>query len=212
MPGGPKKQSQRENGSFTAMPETSSQIVQRLHALFDACWERELAENPLQATYIGDPRFNALWPDLSPAAQTRAFEANQAALAELSVLQELGLPKDQVLNAELFRHELLARLDLAPFQPLAWAISAREGPQALNEIAEFMPLETRADFEVWLQRLRGLPAYLSQYATLLADAAQSGRTQPRFLMERVMPQLDLQVVENVEPTVMRPCFARRHGR
>ncbi len=190
------KQTMPENAASATMPETSAQLVQRLHALFDACWDRELAENPLNATYIGDPRFNALWPDLSPSAQARAVLANQAALAELENLLRLGLPKDEALNAQLFRHELLARMDLAPFQPLAWAISAREGPQALNEIAEYMPLETAADFEVWLQRLRGLPGYLSQYAAVLSEAAGSGRTQPRLLMARVLPQLDLQVVDD----------------
>ena len=179
------------------MPETSAHLVQRLHALFDACWARELAENPLNATYIGDPRFNAQWPDLSPAAQARAVQANQAALAELDQL-EAGLPASEHLNAQLFRHELLARLDAAKFQPLAWAITAREGPQALNEWAEFMPLETPADYEVWLQRLRAMPHYLAQYAQLLDDAAKSGRTQPRLLMQRVLPQLDQQVLDEPE--------------
>ncbi|MCV2367548.1 DUF885 domain-containing protein [Roseateles oligotrophus] len=188
------------------MPETSAQLVQRLHALFDACWERELAENPLNASYIGDPRFNALWPDLSPAAQARALQANQNALTELESLLRLGLPEDEALNAQLFRHEMQARLDVAPFQPLAWAISAREGPQALNELAELMPLETAADFEVWLQRLRGLPDYLLQYTALLNDAAHSGRTQPRLLMARVLPQLDLQIVEDPEQSPFFSAF------
>jgi uncharacterized protein (DUF885 family) len=188
------------------MPQPSDPLVQRLHALFEACWERELAENPLNATYIGDPRFNALWPDLRPAAQTRSEQANRAALAELEALVQAGLPATEQLNAQLFRHELLARLDLAPFQPLAWAISAREGPQALNELAEFMPLETAADFEIWLQRLRGLPDYLTQYASLLDAARMSGRTQPRLLMERVLPQLNLQVVMDAEQNPFYSAF------
>ncbi|MCV2357986.1 DUF885 domain-containing protein [Paucibacter sp. TC2R-5] len=188
------------------MTQTLSPSVQRLHALFDACWERELAENPLQASYIGDARFNALWPDLSPAAQARSTTANQAALAELDALMEAGLPTEEQLNAQLFKYELQARLAVAAFQPLAWAISAREGPQSLNEIAEFMPLDSAADFEIWLQRMRGLPAYLAQYEALLSDAASSGRTQPRLLMQRVMPQLDLQVVDDPEQSPFFSAF------
>ncbi len=188
------------------MPQPSAPLVQRLHALFDACWERELAENPLNASYIGDPRFNALWPDLHPAAQARSLQANQAALTELEGLLQAGLPASEHLNAQLFRHELLARLSLAPFQPLAWAITAREGPQSLNELAEFMPLETVQDFEVWLQRLRGLPHYLLQYETLLHDAALAGRTQPRLLMARIVPQLDLQVVDEPEQSPFFSAF------
>ncbi|MCZ8077426.1 MAG: DUF885 family protein, partial [Paucibacter sp.] len=185
-----------EPAAHTAVPTPSP--TQRLHALFEACWERELAENPLQASYIGDPRFNALWPDLSEEAQARSEAANRAALAELDAIEAAGLPEGERLNAELFRHELRARLDVLPFHPLAWAISAREGPQALNEVAELMPLDTVADFEVWLQRLGGLPDYLQQYGELLERAAASGRTQPRLLMERVLPQLDGQCVSEPE--------------
>ncbi|WP_271009772.1 DUF885 domain-containing protein [Paucibacter sp. B51] len=181
-----------EPAAPTVVPTPSP--TQRLHALFEACWERELAENPLQASYIGDPRFNALWPDLSEEAQARSEAANRAALAELEAIEAAGLPESERLNAELFRHELRTRLDVLPFHPLAWAISAREGPQALNEVAELMPLDTAADFEVWVQRLRGLPNYLQQYGELLERAAANGRTQPRLLMERVLPQLDGQCV------------------
>lgn len=188
------------------MPDTSDFLVQRLHALFDHCWERELAENPLQASYIGDARFNAWWPDLSPAAQARSLAANQVALSELETLVREGLPQDEQLNAQLFRHELKARIDVTAFQPLAWAISAREGPQTLNEVAEVMPLDSVADFEIWLQRMRGLPAYLDQYAALLSEAAQGGRTQPRLLMQRVLPQLDLQVVESPEQSPFFSAF------
>jgi prolyl oligopeptidase len=199
-------------GAFATMSETSATAVQRMHALFEACWERELAENPLNATYIGDTRFNAFWPDLRPAAQARSELANHAALAELDKLLQAGLPAEEQLNAQLFRHELLSRLAVAPFAPLAWAISAREGPQALNELAELMPLDTAGDFEVWLQRLRGLPDYLAQYQDLLHDAALSGRTQPRLLMQRVLPQLDLQVVDEPQQSPFYSAFRQLPAR
>jgi len=183
------------------MPQTNSetsQAVQQLHALFAECWERELAENPITASYIGDPRFNALWPDLSPAALAASEAANRDALARLHALPRASLPAEEQLNFDLFQHELQARLAVLPFQPLAYAISAREGPQSLNELAEIMPLDSVADVEVWLQRLRGLPRYLDQYSALLRQAALAGRTQPRLLMERVLPQLEMQVDAKVQ--------------
>ena len=57
-------------GSVSLAPLTASaDATKDLHALFDREWERDLAENPLGATYIGDPRYNDRWPDISPAAQ-----------------------------------------------------------------------------------------------------------------------------------------------
>ncbi|MEJ6007469.1 DUF885 domain-containing protein [Paucibacter sp. AS339] len=178
--------------STSESPTAAATEVQKLHALFEACWTRELAENPITASYIGDTRFNALWPDLSPAALAASEAANRAALTELQAIPRAALPATEQLNYDLFQHELQARLAVLPFHPLGYAISAREGPQSLNELVEIMPLDSVADVEVWLQRLRGLPSYLSQYSEVLRQAASQGRTQPRILMERVLPQLAMQ--------------------
>jgi len=172
--------------------------IQALHALFDATWQRDMAENPLLASYYGETAYNHLWPDLSPAAEARAHAANADALARLRALPRSALPAEEQLNHALFEHLLQARLALQPLHPEAYSITARDGPQSLNELSELMPLGSPAEVEVWLQRLQGLPDYLAQFEALLARSARDGRTQPRLLMERVLPQLAMQLVD--EPT------------
>lgn len=172
--------------------------IQALHALFDATWQRDMAENPLLASYYGETAYNHLWPDLSPAAEARAHAANADALARLRALPRSALPAEEQLNHALFEHLLQARLALQPLHPEAYSITARDGPQSLNELSELMPLGSAAEVEVWLQRLQGLPDYLAQFEALLARSARDGRTQPRLLMERVLPQLAMQLVD--EPT------------
>lgn len=177
-------------------PTDTRATVQALHQLFEATWQRDMAENPLAATYYGERSFNHLWPDLSPAADARAQEADRQALATLQALPREQLPAEEQLNRDLFEHLLQARLALHPLHAAAYSITARDGPQALNELAEIMPLATADDISVWLQRLEGLPAYLNQFAELLERSARAGRTQPRLLMERVLPQLAMQRVED----------------
>ena len=141
-------------------PTDTRATVQALHQLFEATWQRDMAENPLAATYYGERSFNHLWPDLSPAAEARAQEADRQALATLQALPREQLPAEEQLNRDLFEHLLQARLALHPLHAAAYSITARDGPQSLNELAEIMPLATADDFSVWLQRLEGLPAYL----------------------------------------------------
>jgi len=172
--------------------------IKALHALFDATWQRDMAENPLLASYYGETAYNHLWPDLSSAAEARAHAANADALARLRALPRSALPAEEQLNHALFEHLLQARLALQPLHPEAYSITARDGPQSLNELSELMPLGSPAEVEVWLQRLQGLPDYLAQFEALLARSARDGRTQPRLLMERVLPQLAMQLVD--EPT------------
>jgi len=53
--------------------------------------------------------------------------------------------------------------------------------------------------------MAALPGYLDQYAELLRRAAREGHTQPKVIMDRVVPQLAMQVVDRPEDS---PFFAR----
>ena len=175
--------------------DTTASPAQSLQSLLDATWARDMAADPLLATYVGETAYNAAWPDLSPAARAARQAADRAALAQLQAIPRGELPEQEALTHELFELELQGRIKLQDFFHEAYAITAREGPQSLNELAELMPLDSPADLRVWLQRLRGLPAYLAQYEDLLTEAVSRGHTQPRCLMERVLPQLDAQLVD-----------------
>ena len=54
--------------SLIAVPFASHAADARLQALFDSAWEADLRDNPISADYLGDHRYSADWPDLSPAA------------------------------------------------------------------------------------------------------------------------------------------------
>ena len=160
-----------------------------LHALFEREWERDLADNPLLATYRGDRRYDDLWPDISPAAMAKSQAADARVLEDLAAIARGELPPAEQLNYDLFRFEYEDRVAAAPFHPEYYSITARGGPQTLNETAERMRFDNAADFDTWLRRLERLPAFLDQYGELLKRAAAERRTQPRVIMERVLPQL-----------------------
>jgi uncharacterized protein (DUF885 family) len=177
----------------------------RLEALLEREWQRDLADNPLAATYRGETLYNDRWPDLAAAAQQARDAANARVLTDLQRIPRAELGADDQLTYDLFRIEYENRVAVAPFHPEYYELRAREGPQSLNEVAEQMPFETVADHATWLRRLAVLPGYLDQYATLLRQAAAAKRTQPRVIMERVLPQLQMQVVDKPEDS---PFFER----
>ncbi len=176
-----------------------------LHALFDKSWQRDLSDNPLSATYIGDTRFNDRWPDVTPANLDRIARDDAAVLVALKAIPRAALTPADQLNYDLFQREYEDRIAVLPFRAEAYLVTARGGVQTLNEAAEVMPFETVADYEIWLRRLAALPAYLEQTTTLLRVSARAGRTQPRLLMDRVLPQLAMQVVARPEDS---PFYAR----
>ncbi|MGQ0428754.1 MAG: DUF885 domain-containing protein [Gammaproteobacteria bacterium] len=183
----------------------SADATTELHALFEREWERDLRENPLLATYRGDRRYDDRWPDLSPAAEQASDAADARVLRELDGIAREALSAADRLNYDLFRRLYEERVASARFRPEYYAIRAREGPQSLNEVVETMRFETVADYELWLKRLAALPGYLEQYGERLRRAVAEARTQPRVIMDRVVPQLALQTVDRPEDS---PFFAR----
>jgi len=183
----------------------ASDAVTELHTLFEREWERDLAERPLLATYLGDPRYDDRWPDISPAAQQARNAADSKVLEELARIPRAELPPAEQLNYDLFRFTYDDRVAAAKFHPEYYEIRAREGPQSLNEVAEIMPFQTVTHYENWLRRLASLPAFMDQYGELLRRAAAEKHTQPRIIMDRVLPQLAMQTPGRAEES---PFFER----
>jgi uncharacterized protein (DUF885 family) len=191
-------------GALFAAP-ASADAVADLHALFDREWERDLSDNPLSATYLGDPRYNDRLPDISPAALAARQAADAKVLDDLARIPRDALPPAEQLNYDLFRHEYETRKAAVPFHAEYYSIEASSGPQSLNEIAEVMPFATVKDYENWLGRMGAIPAYLDQYGERLRRGVREKRTQPRAVMERVLEPLAKQVPPKPEDS---PYFER----
>jgi uncharacterized protein (DUF885 family) len=180
--------------------------VDRLHALFDRGWEQDLNDDPIGATYVGDTRFNDRWPDVSRAHLDRSHASDLAILAELRTIPRDALGEAEQLNYDLFEREYTQRLADSEFHLEYFQMSAAGGIQTLSEIAEDMPFETVADYEAWLKRIDGVAAYMQQYTDLLRAGAREKRTQPRELMQRVLPQLAQQIVDKPEDSLFYARF------
>jgi uncharacterized protein (DUF885 family) len=188
-----------------APAHASESATARFEALLEREWQRDLADNPLVASYRGDTRFDDRLPDLSFAAIETRNASDAQVLTDLARIPREALSSADQLTYDLFRIEYGNRVAAAPFHPEYYELRAREGPQSLNETAETMPFEKTADYDTWLKRLAALPAYLDQYAALLRRAASEKRTQPRVIMDRVLPQLQMQTVDMPENS---PFFER----
>jgi uncharacterized protein (DUF885 family) len=195
---------------FTLMPlalptAASADAVADLHALFEREWERDLADSPIGATYLGDTRYNDRLPDISPEAEAARDAADARVLDDLARIPRAELPASEQLNYDLFRHEYETRKAAVPFHTEYYSIEAGSGPQSLDEIAELMPFETVQDHETWIRRMQAIPAYLAQYGERLRRGVKEKRTQPRAIMQRVVAPLEKQVTERPEDS---PFFER----
>ena len=125
--------------SLIAAPHASLAADARLQALFDSAWEADFA-TPIAADYLGDHRYAADWPDLSPAAFTARYARYTATLAQLKAIPRAGLSKADQLNYDLFAQDFQRRLDARPFKPWLYeAIRPRDGVQTSSESRSCCP-------------------------------------------------------------------------
>jgi uncharacterized protein (DUF885 family) len=179
--------------TFTAHAQNAE-----MHALFDAAWDEDMKEDPVAATYYGDRRFEREWPDVSAAARQRREASNADKLARLQRIDRASLSAQDRLNYDLFAWEYRSRLGAIPFKTWLYDIQSGGGIQVLSENAERLPFATVADYEAWIARLEKVDRYVGQYVELLEVGIREKRTQPKVIMERVVPQIAANVTSSAE--------------
>jgi uncharacterized protein (DUF885 family) len=188
----------------TAMAQQTPAPTTAFHALIDEAWETDMREDPLRASYYGDRRYESQWPDVSLAAIAKRNDANVATLARLQRIDRVALSTQDQLSYDLFAWEYKSRIGAYPFKPFLYEVRPRDGVQTLSEQAELVPFTVVSDYEHWIARLETLNRYLAQTQSLLELGIREKRTQPRVVMERVLPQL----AELIKPgTESNPFYA-----
>jgi uncharacterized protein (DUF885 family) len=157
--------------------------------LFDTTWQEDMADNPLQATQIGDSRFNDKLPDMSQVAIDLRQKRNYARLQALAKISRDKLDKADQLNYDLFQREIKTRIGEYQFKPWMFATTTISGPQMLAETAEYAPFATVKDYDNWISRINSSGMYIDQWIVQLTQGTQERLTQPRSTIQKVLEQL-----------------------
>ncbi|MET0658930.1 MAG: DUF885 domain-containing protein [Steroidobacteraceae bacterium] len=182
---------------FAAPARAESSAVQQLHQLFAQAWESDLRENPLSASFLGDKRFNARWPDWSLQSLARERREDEEFLRQLQRIPVATLPADEQLNYELFRRLYEHRMALYDFathlRPLD-QLNYSGSIQTLSEVPELLPFDTEQDYRDWIARLRSFGTLMDQVIELARTGIKQRNVQPRVIMERTLGQVKAQRV------------------
>ena len=145
----------------------------RFSAFADRMVDQLLRLDPVGATQLGDHRFDALLPDVSPAGRAARRAFAERSLAELGRIDRASLSREQQVDAILLgdqlRYMLFSsdRLQDWAWDPLTYAFTAGNSLFTLSS-REFAPLPVRLRSAT--ARLEALPAYLAQARAALVPA------------------------------------------
>ncbi len=169
----------------------------QFNSLLDTEWERMINDNPVYASSMGDLTNNTEWSDTSI---DKIYQNHQIELQILSQLEEFDIKnftEENQVNYFLFRKQYENSVEAYTFKKFLMPFSHRGGIQLEHETTSIVPLRNKQNFLDWIERL-------SKINTLIDDAIEKakigidqGIVPPRYLMEKVYKQIELQVF--VEP-------------
>ncbi|RPD88256.1 DUF885 family protein [Luteimonas sp. 100069] len=175
----------------------------RLATHYAEYWEELLKLNPVQATFLGDPRYNDQLPDFASAQyreQLRAF--NERWLKTLEAIGSAGLEGQDLLSYRIFVQDRRNALDAERFpgwmMPVNQMGSTVSYAVLLGSGQTAQPFASVADYDAWLRRAARIPTVLDTEIANMRVGIESNVVQPRVLMEKVLPQFDAILAEDPE--------------
>ncbi len=173
-----------------------------LHALFDEHFERGLEMNPIRATFIGDHRYNDRLAHFFSEEYRAAAEAmDREFLERLLEIDREQLGYQDQLSYDIFRLDREESLEGNQFpgylQPLNQFFNVMNSFVQFGSGASAHPFKTVKDYDDWLSRIDDFVINTDQMMENMRAGMQQGIVQPRILMEKVVPQLESQIIDDV---------------
>jgi uncharacterized protein (DUF885 family) len=176
----------------TSAPQTSPDAA--LQALVEDYFEQQLELSPMNATAIGDSRYDDRLDDsTSPGFREKAFGIERAYLDRARRLDAAKLAPAARLTYDIFvseREQALEgqkfREDYMPFNQMSGlamdlaVYGSGSGPQ---------PFATAKDYDRFLKRAREFPRWADGAIAQMRAGMANGITVPRVAMAKVAPQL-----------------------
>jgi uncharacterized protein (DUF885 family) len=198
--------------------DTQSDEAQKFRAYLDADWKRWMEEYPEIATGVGFPGQDTRWPDDSPAGIQRREKHLAESISQLKQIRREALPESEKLNFDLYSQLLEASHeglkygdDPIPFRfvvphSLWMPINLMEGvQQSAAHALENTPHHNVAEYEIILQRMKALPAYVDQQTELMKEGLKRGYTPPKITLRDLPKQIaDLIPADPIASALLQP--------
>jgi uncharacterized protein (DUF885 family) len=172
-------------------------------------WEYAMRSNPIQATILGDKRWNDQLGDFSEEFAVKDVQEAGKFLARFEAIDTAGFPDQEELNKELMVRDLKMQLEGARFTPWQMPVSQMNGIHILLPmLVNYMSFENSKDYSDYISRLTQAPRAIDQTMALMRKGMKNGLMQPRFLLDKVADQADAIAAGSPEKSPFAPPFLK----
>ncbi len=193
---------QDQSTETTPAVDVSAQLAQ----VFGDYFEASLALNPIQATFIGDKRYNDQLPNFFSADfRQKTHDFNVEWLNKIQAIDRDALNEQDKISYDLFVYQQEQSLEGEQFAD--WMLPVNQFFSVHNFFAQLgsgvsaQPFQTAEDYDNWLSRVDGMVVINQQAIDNMRQGMAEGVVQPKIVMEKVLPQLQAHIVDDVEQSV-----------
>ncbi len=160
-----------------------------LSKLLADIWEDQMKHAPEYASTLGDKRYNDQLTDYSAAEVNASLARGREYIDRMGAIDTSGLSEQEKVSAELMLRSLIDDQEGAKFKEWEMPLNQFNGFHTwMPQLAGQLSFETVKDYDDWIARLRKLPKAFSQIEANMMLGMDEHRTQPQYLMEKVLVQ------------------------
>jgi uncharacterized protein (DUF885 family) len=172
------------------LQSAENSATQSLHQLFDREWEYRMAHHPVEASLLGERRYNDKWQDVSLKGMQEEFRHAREILNQLHTIDRGQLPPEDQLNYDVFDYNTR---DFVAGEPFHWYLvrtNTFSGIQTVEGLVNSLRFETIKDYDDWVGRMRNFPPYMDENIELMRDGIRQHIVLPKVIGEKILTQLN----------------------
>ena len=181
-------------------------VEQAYLALVDDFFNDYLKLEPIYATFVGVNDYNDQFGgDLTEAYLKTRHDLNTSYLARVEKINRDALSPELQLSYDMFAYdrniELVDETFPSRFMPMNQFYSTVISMVQLGSGESAQPFNTVEDYNNWASRLSGFIAWTKLAQERMDEGARSKVVLPRVLVERIIPQLQAQLVDDASKSL-----------
>lgn len=195
-----------QTASKPAQSATAESKAETLNGLYGEYWQESLKLNPLQATFQGDNRYNDQLPNfLTESSRKQAHEFTTRWLTRIEAIGPTGLSGQDRLSYDIFVKNARDTLEGEAFpsylMPIDQFTNLGSLAAQLGSGTNAQPFKTVKDYDDWRARGTKLAPIFDQAILNMREGMRQGVTQPKVLMQKVLPQFDALIADQADKTL-----------
>ena len=164
---------------------------ERLADLASEYWEERMSNDPLLATSLGDRRFDARLPDITPEGRARWRREYDEVVRKCEAIPESGLPPKDRLTRTALLVDAGSMSDYYSCGLEEWVVDPLQGFQnELLNLESYQPVRTVEEGRAMVERWRAMGRYVDQSITNLRAGVSAGKVAVKVAVEKVIDEVD----------------------